>query len=124
MFFDHSNEPIIIQRYLPEVRKGDCRVIMINGEIAGAVNRVPPIGETRSNLHVGGIAEKKVLSNNEMEMMREDRRDHRVDRQAEHQKQMINQRGKQKTEDDSLKNSESSGNDIVTGDAGLEGLSL
>ena len=68
MFFDHSNEPIIIQRYLPEVRKGDCRVVMINGEIAGAVNRVPPIGEARSNLHVGGIAEKKVLSNKEMEI--------------------------------------------------------
>ena len=68
MFFDYSNEPIIIQRYLPEVRKGDCRVIMINGEVVGAVNRVPPIGEARSNLHVGGKAERKALSNKEMEI--------------------------------------------------------
>ena len=68
MFFDHSNEPLIIQRYLPEVRKGDCRVIMINGEVVGAVNRVPPKGEARSNLHVGGTAEKKILSNKEMKI--------------------------------------------------------
>ena len=68
MFFDYSNEPLIIQRYLPEVRKGDCRVIMINGEVVGAVNRVPPIGEARSNLHVGGKAERKILSNKEMEI--------------------------------------------------------
>jgi len=68
MFFDYSNEPIIIQRYLPEVRKGDCRVIMINGEVVGAVNRVPPMGEARSNLHVGGKAERKTLSNKEMEI--------------------------------------------------------
>ena len=68
MFFDHSNEPLIIQRYLPEVRKGDCRVIMINGEVVGAVNRVPPKGEARSNLHVGGTAERKILSNKEMKI--------------------------------------------------------
>ena len=68
MFFEHSNEPIIIQRYLPEVRNGDCRVIMINGEIAGAVNRVPPKGEARSNLHVGGRAEKKILNKRESEI--------------------------------------------------------
>ena len=68
MFFEYSNEPIIIQRYLPEVRNGDCRVIMINGEIAGAVNRIPPKGEARSNLHVGGRAEKKILNNRELEI--------------------------------------------------------
>ena len=68
MFFEYSNEPLIIQRYLPEVRNGDCRVIMINGEIAGAVNRIPPKGEARSNLHVGGKAEKKILNNRELEI--------------------------------------------------------
>ena len=68
MFFEYSNEPLIIQRYLPEVRNGDCRVIMINGEIAGAVNRIPPKGEARSNLHVGGRAEKKILNNREHEI--------------------------------------------------------
>lgn len=65
MFFEYSNEPLIIQKYLPEVRKGDCRVIMINGDIAGAVNRIPPKGEARSNLHVGGKAEKKILNKRE-----------------------------------------------------------
>ena len=68
MFFEHSSEPLIIQRYLPEVRNGDCRVIMINGEVAGAVNRIPPIGEARSNLHVGGKAEKKILNKRETEI--------------------------------------------------------
>ncbi len=68
MFFEYSNEPIIIQRYLPQVRDGDCRVVMINGEIAGAVNRVPPKGEARSNLHVGGKAEKKILNKKEIEI--------------------------------------------------------
>jgi glutathione synthase len=68
MFFENTNEPIIIQRYLPEVRQGDCRVIMINGKVAGAVNRVPPKGEARSNLHVGGKAEKKILNNKESEI--------------------------------------------------------
>jgi glutathione synthase len=68
MFFEYSSEPIIIQRYLSEVRNGDCRVIVINGEVVGAVNRVPPKGEARSNLHVGGRAEKKILTNKELEI--------------------------------------------------------
>tara|TARA_B100000686_G_scaffold351311_1_gene449725 strand:+ start:16108 stop:17046 length:939 start_codon:yes stop_codon:yes gene_type:complete len=68
MFFEISNEPIIIQRYLSEVRKGDCRIILINGEIAGAINRVPPKGQARSNLHVGGKAEKKILNKKEIEI--------------------------------------------------------
>ena len=68
MFFEISNEPIIIQRYLPEVRKGDCRIILINGEIAGAINRIPPNGQARSNLHVGGRAEKKKLNKRELEI--------------------------------------------------------
>ena len=44
----------MVQRYLPEVRQGDKRIILVDGEIAGAINRVPAPGETRSNLHVGG----------------------------------------------------------------------
>jgi hypothetical protein len=59
------------------------------------------------------MQEKEVAG--KMEAVREDRKDQRVDRQAEHQKQMITQR----SEGDSLKKFESSGNDIVTGDAGL-----
>jgi len=68
MFFEYSNEPLILQRYLPEVRNGDCRVIMIDGEIAGAINRIPPKGQARSNLHVGGKAEKKILNKRESEI--------------------------------------------------------
>lgn len=50
-------EPFMVQQYRPEVREGDKRVILIDGEIAGAINRVPAEGETRSNLHVGGTAQ-------------------------------------------------------------------
>ncbi len=47
-------EPFMVQRYLPSVRDGDKRIILIDGEVAGAINRVPSEGETRSNMHVGG----------------------------------------------------------------------
>jgi glutathione synthase len=49
-------EPVMVQRYLPEVRQGDKRVILVEGEPQGAVLRVPPEGEARANLHVGGRA--------------------------------------------------------------------
>jgi glutathione synthase len=49
-------EPFMVQEFRPEVREGDKRIILIDGEVAGAINRVPQIGETRSNLHVGGTA--------------------------------------------------------------------
>ena len=55
-------EPIIIQAYLPAVRAGDKRVILIDGEPAGAVNRVPPKGEARANMHVGARPEKSALT--------------------------------------------------------------
>jgi glutathione synthase len=55
-------EPIIIQAYLPSVRAGDKRVILIDGEPAGAVNRVPPKGEARANMHVGARPEKSALT--------------------------------------------------------------
>jgi len=57
MFTQFFREPVVVQRYLPEVRKGDKRIILIDGEAAGAINRVPAPGEARSNLHVGGRAE-------------------------------------------------------------------
>ena len=47
-------EPFMVQQYRPEVRDGDKRIILVDGEVAGAINRVPAAGETRSNLHVGG----------------------------------------------------------------------
>ena len=47
-------EPIMVQRYLPEVRQGDKRIILVDGEFAGMINRIPAEGEARSNMHVGG----------------------------------------------------------------------
>ena len=49
-------EPFMVQQYRPEVRVGDKRIILVDGEVVGAVNRVPAADETRSNLHVGGTA--------------------------------------------------------------------
>ncbi len=54
MFQSINREPVMVQQYRPEVRGGDKRIILIDGEIAGAINRVPSEGETRSNMHVGG----------------------------------------------------------------------
>ncbi|HIJ38085.1 MAG TPA: glutathione synthase [Rhodospirillaceae bacterium] len=62
VFTQLYREPLMVQRYLPEVRRGDKRIILIDGEPAGAVNRVPMVGEARSNLHVGGRAEKATLT--------------------------------------------------------------
>ena len=61
-------EPIMVQRYLPEVRGGDKRIILVDGEIAGAINRVPAPDETRSNLHVGGTAEPATLTERDKEI--------------------------------------------------------
>jgi glutathione synthase len=61
-------EPIMVQRYLPEVRKGDKRIILVDGEFAGAINRVPALDETRSNLHVGGTAEPATLTRRDKEI--------------------------------------------------------
>jgi len=61
LFTAQTREPIIVQRYLPRVRHGDKRIILIDGQPAGAMLRVPPKGEARSNLHVGGIAAKAEL---------------------------------------------------------------
>ena len=56
MFFSASREPVMVQAYLPAVRAGDKRIILVDGTAVGAVNRVPGEGEARSNLHVGGSA--------------------------------------------------------------------
>ncbi|MGI9451805.1 MAG: glutathione synthase [Geminicoccaceae bacterium] len=67
--FDYSlNEPLMVQQYLPEIRAGDKRIILIDGESAGALNRVPPEGEARANLHVGGRAERSALTHREREI--------------------------------------------------------
>jgi glutathione synthase len=66
MFTSLYREPIIVQKYLPEVRKGDKRIILVDGAPVGAVNRVPAPGEARSNLHVGGRPELCELSEREV----------------------------------------------------------
>ena len=68
MFTEFYREPVIVQAYLPDVRKGDKRIILVDGEVAGAMNRIPPKGETRSNLHVGGKAEASELTKREEEI--------------------------------------------------------
>jgi len=68
MFSQRSREPVIAQRYLPEVRQGDKRIILVDGKAAGVVNRVPAEGEARSNMHVGGKAVKASLTKRDIEI--------------------------------------------------------
>ncbi|MCL3881959.1 glutathione synthase [Marivita sp. GX14005] len=68
LFTGFSREPLIAQKFLPAVSRGDKRIILIDGEPAGAINRVPAEGETRSNMHVGGRPEKTVLTERDREI--------------------------------------------------------
>jgi glutathione synthase len=61
-------EPFMVQQYRPEVRGGDKRIILVDGEVAGAINRVPAEGETRSNMHVGGQATPTELTPRDIEI--------------------------------------------------------
>ena len=66
MFLDGTREPIIAQAYLREVTEGDRRIILVDGEPVGGINRVPQPGETRSNMHVGGTAKPYKLSESDL----------------------------------------------------------
>ena len=68
LFSGINNEPLIAQQFLPDVSKGDKRVILVDGKPVGAINRVPAKGETRSNMHVGGRPEKIELSERDLEI--------------------------------------------------------
>ncbi|WP_164659478.1 glutathione synthase [Tropicibacter sp. Alg240-R139] len=68
LFTGFSREPLIVQKFLPDVSNGDKRVILVDGEPVGAINRVPAEGETRSNMHVGGRPEKIGLSDRDLEI--------------------------------------------------------
>jgi len=68
MHFARSREPLMIQRYEPAVRRGDKRIILVDGIALGAVNRVPAAGEARSNMHVGGRPERSTLTVREQEI--------------------------------------------------------
>lgn len=61
-------EPFMVQAFLPEVREGDKRIILIDGEVAGAINRIPGAGEIRSNLAAGGSAHPTALTESEQEI--------------------------------------------------------
>ncbi|MDE4099841.1 MULTISPECIES: glutathione synthase [Rhodobacterales] len=68
LFTGFSREPLIVQKFLPDVSNGDKRVILVDGEPVGAINRVPAAGETRSNMHVGGRPEKIGLTERDREI--------------------------------------------------------
>ena len=68
LFSGINREPVIVQRFLQAVRKGDKRIILVDGEPIGAINRVPASGEARSNMHVGGRPEKTGLTAREEEI--------------------------------------------------------
>ena len=68
LFLEAFAEPMIAQKYLPAVRAGDKRIILLDGEAVGAINRVPARGETRSNLHVGGRAEAALMTARDQEI--------------------------------------------------------
>jgi glutathione synthase len=61
-------EPHVVQKFLPEIAEGDKRIVLVDGEIAGAINRVPGEGEIRSNLAVGGKAAQTELTAREEEI--------------------------------------------------------
>ena len=68
MHFARSREPLMFQRYESAVRRGDKRIILIDGEAMGAINRVPAEGEARSNMHVGGRPEKSGMTTRDREI--------------------------------------------------------
>ena len=71
MFLEKSSDQFIVQEYVEEIKKGDKRIILFNGEPVGAINRVPSDNDIRANLHVGGVAEKTSLTERENEICNE-----------------------------------------------------
>ena len=68
MFTQFYREPVIAQKYLSAVRQGDKRIILVDGEPAGAIDRIPPPGEARSNMHAGGKPVAAKLSERDKEI--------------------------------------------------------
>lgn len=68
MFLENSTEPLMMQRFLPEISTGDKRVILIDGEFAGVMNRMPKLGGTRANMAAGGAAEACVATDRILEI--------------------------------------------------------
>jgi len=68
---NYPNIPVVVQKFIPNVKKGDKRVLLFDGEIIGAINRVPPEGGYISNLVAGGTAERTELSDLEIKISSE-----------------------------------------------------
>jgi glutathione synthase len=68
LFNTSYREPHVVQQFIPEIAEGDKRIVLVDGEVAGAINRVPGAGEIRSNLAVGGTAAKTELTAREEEI--------------------------------------------------------
>ena len=68
LFTEFYREPIIVQQYMPAVREGDKRIILVDGKPVGGVLRVPPPGEARANMHVGAEPQKTELTSREREI--------------------------------------------------------
>ena len=68
MFADLNTDPLMAQAYLPDVRGGDKRIILIDGKPAGAINRIPADGDVRANMHAGGTPEPSKMTKREQEI--------------------------------------------------------
>ncbi|MSO80631.1 MAG: glutathione synthase [Alphaproteobacteria bacterium] len=68
LFTQLYREPVVVQRYVPEVRLGDKRIVLVEGRPVGAINRVPAAGEARSNMHVGGRPVQTKLTKRDQEI--------------------------------------------------------
>src|SRR6476661_1486617 len=68
LFNTTYREPHVLQKFIPEISQGDKRIVLVDGEVAGAISRVPASGEIRSNLAVGGTAEATELTDSEREI--------------------------------------------------------
>ena len=67
-FLNKSSEPFILQKFIPEVKKGDKRVLIINGIPVAAVQRIPKNNDIRSNIHVGGTVVRTKLTKNDLKI--------------------------------------------------------
>ena len=71
VFLEKSSDQFIIQEYIEDIKRGDKRIILFNGEPVGAINRIPSDQDVRANLHVGGVAEKTYLTRKESKICKE-----------------------------------------------------
>lgn len=71
MNFTNNNEPVMVQQFLPEVTTADRRIVMIDGEVAGVIGRIPASDDIRANMRVGGVPVKASLTPKQFAMCEE-----------------------------------------------------